>query len=348
MKSQTILVIDDEVSHFDVIDALFNNQDYQLYYADNGEDAIGSIDTFKPDLILLDVLMPGMDGIEVCRRIKALPRWQNVPIIILTILDTKTTIKSCVQAGADDFITKPFDLIRLRNLVNSMLRIKHQHNENNALSRIQINTVNLLESTLDQLRSSLKSQSSYSDLLNRIEQSAYRLENLTAKFQIYMELELAANQPSPFKSNNTQRLSFTAEELVPLAQKYNRINDLQISIEDADVNISARYLSIVLNELVDNALKFSPSGTPINVNSDLTEKNVFISIYDLGQGIPARAMAKIDESIQFQRKAYEQTNMELGLKIVKRIVALVGGQFAIKNNHPQGTIVQITLPLSCP
>ncbi|MEA5464961.1 hybrid sensor histidine kinase/response regulator [Leptothoe sp. PORK10 BA2] len=347
MKPQNILVIDDDVSHFDVIDALFNHQGYQLYYASSGEDAISSLDAFNPDLILLDVLMPGMNGVEVCRCIKALPQWQNVPIIILTILDTKTTVKSCVQAGADDFITKPFDLSRLRTRVHSMLKIKQQHNEYKTLSRIQTNTVNLLESTLDELRGNLASQLSHDDLLNRIEQSACRLETLTAKFQIYMELELAANQPIPFQASDPQSLTVVVEELAVLAQRYNRSHDLRVTIEDTNVAVSARYLSIIFHELVDNALKFSSSGTLIEVRSDVAEDCVTLSIHDSGQGISVEKMASIDDSIQFERRVYKQKNDGMGLKIIKRIVALVGGQLEIKNNYPQGTIVQIALPIAC-
>lgn len=344
MKRPNILVIDDEVSHFDVIDALFNRQNYQLYYASSGEDAIVSLNAFKPDLILLDVLMPGISGIEVCRRIKALPQWQSVPIIIVTILDTKTNLTSCVKAGADDFITKPFDSIELRTRVHSMLKIKTQHDKNKILSRIQANTINLLESALGELRGSLASQLSPDELRGRIEQSTDRLEKLTAKFQIYMELELAASQSVPLQTDAGHNLSVAAEIVKVLAHKYNRSQDISLRIEDAEVSMPARYLSIIFNELVDNALKFSLPETSIIVRSAVTENFVTLLIHDSGQGMTEEKIASIDDAIQFERSMDEQNNGGIGLKIVKKIVALVGGKFLIKSVPQQGTTVQVTLP----
>ena len=72
MDYPSLLIIDDEPKNFDVIETLLSDQDYQLYYAANGEEAINSLDLFNPDVILLDVMMPGIDGIEVCQRIKAM------------------------------------------------------------------------------------------------------------------------------------------------------------------------------------------------------------------------------------------------------------------------------------
>ena len=346
MKRSVILVIDDEVSHFDVIEALFNRQNYQLYYAANGEDAIAALDAFQPDLILLDVLMPGTNGIEVCRRIKALPQWKNVPIIVVTIIDTKRILTSCVKAGADDWITKPFDSIELHTRVQSMLKIKQRRDDSQILSRIQTNTVNLLESTLDELRASLTSQLSHNDLFTRVEQSARRVETLTTIFQIYMDLELAANSSTRLPSGDRTALSAAVETLGNLAKKYNRRDDLILLIDDTEISIPTRYLSIILSELVDNALKFSLSETPVTVRNEVSEDCLTLSVHSLGQAMTATQIAKIDDSIQFDRKAYEPSNDGVGLKIVKRIVSLMNGQLMIASDNQQGTMVHIMLPLT--
>lgn len=346
MKRSVILVIDDEVSHFDVIEALFNRQNYQLYYAANGEDAIASLDAYQPDLILLDVLMPGTSGIEVCRQIKALPQWQNVPIIVVTIVDTKRILTSCVRAGADDWITKPFDSIELHTRVQSMLKIKQRHDDNQILSRIQTNTVNLLESTLDELRGSLTSQLSHNDLFTRVEQSARRLEMLTAKFQIYMELELATNSSRLLSSGDETTFNAAVKSLDDLAQQYHRRNDLSILMDDAEISIPTRYLSIILNELVENALKFSPPRTPITVRSEVRDDYLTLSVHSLGQAMTETQIAKIDDSIQFDRNAYGVSSGGMGLKIVKRIVSLMDGQLMIASDNQQGTMMHIMLPLT--
>jgi len=127
MNLASVLIIDDEADNFDVIETILGNQNYQLHYAASGQDAIAYLDTFQPDLILLDVMMPVMDGIEVCERIKALPAWQAVPIIMVTALHSKEDLAKCMNAGADDFISKPLNSLEFRARVSSMLRIKEQH-----------------------------------------------------------------------------------------------------------------------------------------------------------------------------------------------------------------------------
>ena len=121
-----ILIVDDEPDNFDVIELILHEQNYVLHYASSGREALSRIDTFQPDLILLDVMMPQMDGIELCRRIRNLPAWKNIPIIMVTALSTKEDLAKCLNAGAYDFISKPLNTLEFRARVKSMLRIKKQ------------------------------------------------------------------------------------------------------------------------------------------------------------------------------------------------------------------------------
>jgi DNA-binding response OmpR family regulator len=152
MNPQTtnILVVDDEPSNFDVIETFLFEQDYQLHYASSGKYALESLDSLQPDLILLDVMMPEIDGIEVCRRLKAMPQWANVPIIMVTALSSKEDLAKCLNAGADDFIGKPVNSFELRARVQSMLRIKRQYDEIKGLSNLQTRTIDLLQNSLQE------------------------------------------------------------------------------------------------------------------------------------------------------------------------------------------------------
>ncbi|MBE9176637.1 response regulator, partial [Synechocystis salina LEGE 06155] len=129
MNQSSILVIDDEPDNYDVIDSLLSDQNYILHYAISGQDAIASLDLFEPDVILLDVMMPNMDGLEVCKHIKAMPKWESVPIIMVTALTDKKDLAKCFSAGADDFISKPLNYLELTSRVRSMLRIRQQHQQ---------------------------------------------------------------------------------------------------------------------------------------------------------------------------------------------------------------------------
>jgi diguanylate cyclase (GGDEF)-like protein len=127
MSNLSILIVDDEPGNFDVIEALLNEYDYELNYASSGQETLESLKILEIDLILLDVMMPDMDGIEVCERIKAIPKYRPIPIIMVTALTAKEDLAQCLNAGADDFISKPLNALELRARVQSMLRIKQQY-----------------------------------------------------------------------------------------------------------------------------------------------------------------------------------------------------------------------------
>ncbi len=122
----SVLVIDDQPDNFDVIETLLHGEGYHLHYAPSGQRALDRLKYFQPDVILLDVMMPELDGIEVCRRLKAMPEWQSVPIIMVTALTAKEDLAQCLATGADDFISKPVNRLELQARVRSMFRIRQQ------------------------------------------------------------------------------------------------------------------------------------------------------------------------------------------------------------------------------
>jgi DNA-binding response OmpR family regulator len=126
-KKPRILVIDDEESIFEVIEGLLYKQGYELTYISSGTAALTQIDEIQPDVILLDLMMPQMDGIETCQNIKSNQRWRPIPIIMVTALSSKEDLARSLDAGADDFVAKPINSLELRARVRSMLRIKLQY-----------------------------------------------------------------------------------------------------------------------------------------------------------------------------------------------------------------------------
>lgn len=155
MNPPSILIVDDEPDNFDVIETLLSVQGYHLYYASNGQEALSVLDTVNPDLILLDVMMPGLNGIDVCKKIKADLQWKIVPVIMVTALSSKEDLALCLEAGADDFISKPVNRLELCARVKSMLRIKQQHDTIQHFSDLQRNTINVLGRNLQELTGNL-------------------------------------------------------------------------------------------------------------------------------------------------------------------------------------------------
>jgi putative two-component system response regulator len=121
-KPKILIVDDDSISRM-TVGALLTSEPYELYFASNGFDGIATATTLRPDLILLDVMMPHMDGFEVCKRIRALPDIAEVPILLITSLDDQSSRIAGLQAGADDFITKPYNSVELFARLQTILRL---------------------------------------------------------------------------------------------------------------------------------------------------------------------------------------------------------------------------------
>lgn len=123
MERTRILIIDDEAAAREVLEAYLAGTGYELEFAGEPEDGIAKAIECVPDVILLDIMMPGMDGFEVCRRLRAQPGLLEVPIIMTTALDDRMSRLQGIQAGADEFLSKPFDSVELKIRISSLLRL---------------------------------------------------------------------------------------------------------------------------------------------------------------------------------------------------------------------------------
>jgi two-component system, cell cycle response regulator len=121
--TSTILIIDDERSARETLEALLANEDYNLHFASNGTEGLAMAVELNPDVILLDVMMPGVNGFEVCTRLRSNPMLAEVPVILVTALDDRDSHLHGIASGADDFVTKPFDRLELRARIRNITRL---------------------------------------------------------------------------------------------------------------------------------------------------------------------------------------------------------------------------------
>lgn len=356
MKQPCILVVDDEIDNFTVIETLLSRYDYELHYAANGEEAIASLNTCQPDLILLDVMMPETNGIEVCQYVKSTPKWHAIPIIMVTALSTKADLARCLDAGADDFISKPVNSVELRARVQSMLRIKHQYDDLQTLLKLREDMVNMV---VHDLRNPLSSILFGLDILKTAE---YPPEKQQTKLsQIYgsaQSLQVLIDDLLKIALLESGKicLNCTEVDMVALVQSAvanfeaiaaQKKQSLISHFPDASpktVYADAAILHRALDNLISNAIKFSPRQGEISVKVDFPASNhCQIQVIDAGPGVPESLQQRIFEKYEVGTLMPEVSQIGLGLAFCKMVVEAHGGTISVRNNEPKGAIFEITL-----
>ncbi|MEM7332295.1 MAG: response regulator [Chloroflexota bacterium] len=359
-----LLIVDDEPSARQTMEMLLLKEAYDLHFATNGPEALDLLETVEADVILLDVMMPGMDGFEVCRRLKQHPTWQHIPIILVTALDTKQDLATGLDSGADDFLHKPFNGLELRARVRSMLRIKQRHDELEAALRLREDLSNMI---VHDIRSPLSSIMIYCDLAeaflpDNIPNHVATIRNETERLNAFLtdmlmmaKMEHGRIMLTRTSENMVKLLKESAKSYEAMA-KFKRIN-FELNIPETayyahiDVNLWRR----VFDNLLSNALKFSPSGGHVLVrvnieNADMQgdfvtdEKRICIHIIDEGPGIPPEHLETIFDKFKIVSSGRRDiAQVGLGLAFCKMVVDAHHGQIFVKPNTPRGSIFTVQL-----
>ncbi|HBN77349.1 response regulator [Rubinisphaera italica] len=133
IKPNRILIADDNPQNRELIEAYLAGCDYEIAMAEDGQDTIRQVTAFEPDLLLLDIMMPKMSGFEVCQQLKRDEKTADIPVLVITALRDSADIEKAVEAGADDFLSKPINRLELMTRVRSLLRVRHLTNERDRL-----------------------------------------------------------------------------------------------------------------------------------------------------------------------------------------------------------------------
>jgi len=357
MSQETnILVIDDEPDNFDVIEGLLYKYGYQLFYASHGVQALAQLKNFQPDLILLDVMMPELDGIEVCKIIKADEKYNSIPIIMVTALTQKEDLAQCLEAGADDFISKPVNSLELAARVKSMLRIKSQYDSLNKLLKFREDLVNII---IHDFRNPLTNIILCASLLKMpqitAEMSSEKIDAIlasseTLKNQINNLLEIAKIQSGELVLNliytNLNSLCeniLKSFELIANSQNINLIS--QLPQEVIETKIDPKILRHIIENLLSNALKFSEPNSKIIL--ELTEDNspkIYLKVIDFGVGISDTDKLNIFQKFYVGSTPKKVSQIGLGLSFCKMAIEAHGGKIKVEDNPQKGSIFTIELP----
>lgn len=370
----SILVVDDEPDNFDVIETILCQQNYQLHYAASGQEAIDSLKYHQPDLILLDLMMPGIDGIQVCRQIKSMPKLPVIPIIMVTALESKADLARCLNAGADDFISKPVNALELRARVNSMLRIKQQYEDLQTLLNLREDLVQML---IHDLRNPITGILLNVEILKNPdfpkEKHIYKLEQIYSSAKILENLVNDLLQITLIESGKL-RLNCTLVEISHLIesaiQKFEAIaNHKNLSLikqlpesPPIQILVDVPMFQRTIDNILANAIKFSPRNSaiilkvestnfvplPSDASSDTPSGNVKIQVIDSGPGVPDELQQAIFEKYEIGTLMPKVSQIGLGLAFCKMVVEAHKGEITVRKNHPKGAIFEINLPQYSP
>ena len=353
MSSYSILVVDDEPDNFDTIEALLPSETYQLHYANCGKDAIAGLDKFNPDAILLDVMMPDLDGIEVCQRIRLMSKWYAVPIIMVTALSSKEDLARCLSVGADDFITKPVGSLELLARLNSMLRIKRQHDRIKSFSKLQRNNINVLTNDLYEIRTDLSvgfpnefnspliaisdnidylkrnighlSTAETMQLLESSDRSTLQLHTLTQKFWFY--LKLVVDTPTPAARDLAQPRSIVTQVLATKFAGVALPSHLSCEIADISLAVDADLAEWLLTELLEYLFDRSTATSQLKIHGGIEENGFCLVLSSRPANSDLIDNPYDSKPVHFNVVPDRDPELPIGLKIAKKIVDIYDGVF---------------------
>ncbi|MGA7935684.1 MAG: response regulator [Kovacikia sp.] len=356
-----ILVIEDDFSIRESILELLEVEGFDVISAENGNEGLQAVKE-HPDLILCDVVMPQLDGYGVLSALRRNPATAIIPFIFLTAKNMKEYVRQGMGLGADDYLFKPFTaqellkaittrLNRQQTLVNQSQKQLESLRNSIALSlphelRTPLNGILGLSELLKDDYEQLERQE-IAEIAEGIHDAADRLHRLIQNYLLYVELELMTMDTDRLQALQTAKTYYPkvliAKIATQIALKANRQADLYLNLQNTVVQISDLKLTKIVEELTENAFKFSKPGTPVTLIAEATHQGLTLSIIDQGRGMTAEQIASLGAYMQFERKFYEQQGSGLGLAISKRLVEVHGGELTIESIPTQQTRVQITL-----
>ncbi len=362
--SARVLVVDDEPRNRELLRDLLETQGYAVTEAADGREALALALQIMPHAILLDVMMPGMDGFEVCRQLKANSETAPIPVLMVTALDDRDDRLKGIEAGASDFLGKPVDrqdiVLRTRNAVYAKQLYDHVQENLIKLQNLEQLRDSLVHMVVHDMRSPLMGvtgnleimemnlgaslKQNDREILEDAMTSARRLVDMTSSLLDVSRME-AGKMPLRLESCDLGQVASEAVKWLGGLLRRSPVvvfSDPDVGPVQCDKEVVRR----VLCNLLANASKFSPEEREIKVSIRREEGLVRVSVRDEGPGIPAEYQERIFEKYgqadsQNQRKGYSSG---LGLTFCKLAVERHGGRIGVESVPGCGSTFWFTLP----
>ncbi len=358
-KKDRILVVDDVFDNLLVIETILEDEGYEIEIQESSKLALEMVQESLPDLILLDVMMPEMDGYEFTRRIRQNKELPFIPILLITAYDSISVVEG-LDAGADDFIRKPVDADELQARVRSLLRLKHSIDERDHMASLRQDFVSRfthdLRTPLAASNRVLKllREGRFFEITQPVEQifstmitsNDDLLHMVNSLLEVY-RYEADCKKINFDKINIYDLVQDVVQELTPLAEEKGLIlnsNLENFNSKDSVFTIEADRIEIkrVLTNLIGNAIKFTSTGS-IEVSLQPAETTE-IKIKDTGSGISPEEQAILFE--RFRPGKHKNSGSGLGLYLSRRIIEAHKGTITVKSEPENGSLFTIALPKS--
>lgn len=365
-----ILVVDDEETQCIFIRDCLENENFVVSEAVDGPNGLEAIRSERPDLVLLDVTMPGMDGFEVCRRVRIDPEFENLPIVIVTSMEDAEDIRQGFAAGATDFLIKPVDWNLLPYRIRFVLKNAALENDlrsaRDEAERASAAKSKLLATMGHELRTPLNAIIGFSELviqqpfgplgapqyeeyLGDIHDSGSRLLRGINDILEIVNSESESTARLRGDANLAEIAAAAQDAFMPEA----KAGEVTVTNEVPPVRIPVRAdvsrLSQAYFNLVSNAVKFTPPGGSIRLHLDDSEPGrLALAVTDTGIGIAEENLSRILEPFEQVddglNRNYE--GMGLGLSVARVLARRHGGDIVLQSELGKGTTASLVLPVN--
>ena len=347
-SNNKILIVDDDSANLTILHSILKN-DHIISVAKSGEKALEIIPKFRPDLILLDVVMPGMDGYEICRKIRSDEKFHFIKIILVSGRGQIEERLEGYKSGADDYITKPFNREELEAKVRIFLRLKRTEEvdqiKNDILTLFSHETRTPLNAIIGPTHLILKDENATKDIIKfakMIQEGSKWLMTIVNKTTILCNLK---RNKELVKSPNSvnMMLKVVLNKLNAAITKKNL--SLNIHCEN-DIGMMAdwKLMILVFEYVIDNAIKYSPANKNIDIKI-VSEKDCNkIYITDQGTGIEDDYLDKIFEEFSIRDIMSHQKGFRISLAIAKIIMDQHGASIKVESEINKGTTVILNYP----